>query len=260
MKVVRLLPFLFAFVLLSGCGVHTVDTGYRGLKVSFGQVEGSPLPEGLYFVNPFTTSVVQLDTRTQVWNDKSDAYTHDIQAATIHFTLNYHLDPSRVALIYRTVGEDWEAKLVGQVVAQDLKDEVAKWDAVDLVANRQRASDEAQTAIVRDLGARDVLVSGFFITDIAFSRAFDTAVEAKVIAAQQALQAQNKTAQIQQEAQQTIISAKAAAESMQIRADALEKNSKLIQWEAVQKWNGILPTYMMGNTVPFINMSPQDKN
>lgn len=252
----RLSAIALALALLSGCGVHSVDTGFRGIKVSFGQVEGPPLSEGLYFVNPFTTSIVQMDTRTQAWTSKTSAYTHDIQAADVSFTLNYRLDPSRVALIYRTVGKDWEDKLVGQVVYQDLKDEIAKWDAVDLVANRQRASDEAQTAIMKDLAARDVMVSGFFVTDIAFSAAFDNAVEAKVIAAQQALQAQNKTAQIQQEANQTIITAKAAAESMQIRADALEKNSKLIEWEAVQRWNGVLPTYMMGNAVPFISMSP----
>src|SRR6201999_3196806 len=38
---------LVALILLGlqGCGVHTVDTGYRGIKVTFGQVEGDPLSE-----------------------------------------------------------------------------------------------------------------------------------------------------------------------------------------------------------------------
>lgn len=239
---------------LSGCGVHTVDTGHRGIKVRFGQVDGQALPEGLYFVDPFTTSIVQLDTRTQRWDDKTDAYTKDVQVSHIAFTLNYQLRPEAAATVFRTVGSDWATKLIGQVIYQDLKDVVAKWDAVDLIANRQKASDDAQTAIVRDLQQRNIMVSGFFLNDISFSDEFDRAVEAKVIAAQQALQAQNQTERIKQEAQQKVIQAQAEAQSMKIRADALSQNPKLVEWEAVQKWNGVLPQYTMGGAVPFIQM------
>lgn len=239
---------------LSGCGVHTVDTGHRGIKVRFGQVEGEALTEGLYFVDPFTTSIVEIDTRTQRWDDKTDAYTKDVQVSHIAFTLNYQLRPEAATTVYRTVGTDWANKLIGQVIYQDLKDVVAKWDAVDLIANRQKASDDAQVAIVRDLGQRNVLVSGFFLNDISFSDEFDKAVEAKVIAAQQALQAQNQTERIKQEAAQKVIQAQAEAQSMKIRADALAQNPKLVEWEAVQRWNGVLPQYTMGGAVPFIQM------
>lgn len=253
MKLRVVIMALFAFG-LSGCGVHTVDTGHRGIKVRFGQVEGEALPEGLYFVDPFTTSIVQLDTRTQRWDDKTDAYTKDVQVSHIAFTLNYQLRPEAAGTVFRTVGSDWATKLIGQVIYQDLKDVVAKWDAVDLIANRQKASDDAQTAIVRDLQQRNVMVSGFFLNDISFSDEFDRAVEAKVIAAQQALQAQNQTERIKQEAQQKVIQAQAEAQSMKIRADALAQNPKLVEWEAVQKWNGVLPQYTMGGTIPFIQL------
>jgi prohibitin 2 len=239
---------------LSGCGVHTVDTGHRGIKVRFGQVEGQALPEGLYFVDPFTTSIVQMDTRMQRWDDKTDAYTKDVQVSHIAFTLNYQLRPEAAATVFRTVGTDWATKLIGQVIYQDLKDVVAKWDAVDLIANRQKAADDAQAAIVRDLQQRNIIVSGFFLNDISFSDEFDRAVEAKVIAAQQALQAQNQTERIKQEAQQKVIQAQAEAQSMKIRADALAQNPKLVEWEAVQKWNGVLPQYTMGGAIPFIQM------
>ena len=42
---------------------------------------------------------------------------------------------------------------------------------------------------------------------------------------------------------------------MAIRANALTQNKALVEYEAVQKWDGHLPQYMMGNTVPFLNMS-----
>ena len=42
---------------------------------------------------------------------------------------------------------------------------------------------------------------------------------------------------------------------MSIRANALSKNKALVEYEAVQKWNGKLPEYMLGDTVPFLNLN-----
>ena len=44
---------------------------------------------------------------------------------------------------------------------------------------------------------------------------------------------------------------------MQIRSQALAQNRGLVEYEAVQKWDGVLPVYMMGDAVPFINMTPK---
>lgn len=42
---------------------------------------------------------------------------------------------------------------------------------------------------------------------------------------------------------------------MSVRAAALEKNPKLVDYAAVEKWNGVLPQTMMGGgAVPFINL------
>jgi regulator of protease activity HflC (stomatin/prohibitin superfamily) len=67
-------------------------------------------------------------------------------------------------------------------------------------------------------------------------------------------QANQKVETAKGNAESTILNAKAEAESISIRARALEQNAKLVQWEAVQKWNGTLPTYMLGNAVPFIQV------
>ena len=71
----------------------------------------------------------------------------------------------------------------------------------------------------------------------------------------EALKAKNKTVQVQEEAKQKVIAAEAEAKSMAIRAKALSQNKSLVQYEAVQKWDGKMPQYMLGNSVPFINVS-----
>lgn len=250
-RIVAAFALLFA---LSGCGVHTVDTGHRGIKVSFGQVEGDPLVEGLYFVNPFTTSIEQMDIRTQRWDGKELAQTKDTQDVKIDFAANYSLRSDTVGITYKTVGTDWANIRVAPVIMNDLKDEIAKWDAVDLIANRQSATDHVMAAIKRDLTERGVTVEGFYITDITFSPGFAQSIERKVIAAQDALAAENRTRQVQQTANQKVIAMTAEAQSMKIRADALSQNPRLVEWEAVQKWNGVLPVYSMGGATPFIQM------
>ena len=100
-------------------------------------------------------------------------------------------------------------------------------------------------------------MSRFEITDISYTQEFENSVEQKVIAQQKAIEEQNRTKQIEEQARQKVLSAEAEAKSMQIRAEALEQNAKLVEWEAVQKWNGVLPQYMLGSgATPFINLNP----
>lgn len=240
---------------VAASGLHIVQTGHRGIKTTFGRVQGPPLAEGLYLVDPFTTTIHPMDVRIQRRDGKTEAYTRDVQDSTVEYTLNYHLEPEAAADVYRTVGEDWADKLIDQVIYQNLKDVIGQWDAVDLISNRQKANDAAQTAISRALAARSIVVTGFSITDFEFSQQFNDAVEAKVIAAQRAEEAQNRTEQIRQEAQQKVIAATAEAQSMKIRADALSQNPRLVSWEAVEKWDGKLPVNMYGGAaIPFIDV------
>jgi regulator of protease activity HflC (stomatin/prohibitin superfamily) len=141
------------------------------------------------------------------------------------------------------------------VIEQRVKEVIAGWDAVDLIANRQQANATATKLITDSLAAKDAIITNFAITDIEFSQNFNRAVEAKVIAQQNAIQALNKTEQIKQEANQRVITATAEAQSMKIRADALTQNPKLVAWEAVQKWNGVLPVYMLSGAMPFLDVT-----
>jgi regulator of protease activity HflC (stomatin/prohibitin superfamily) len=245
-----------AVVSIAGCGIKVVDTGQRGIKTRFGKVVSESLPEGLYFFNPFTSAIVEMDTRVQRQDGETDTYTRDVQQAAIKYTLNYRLQQNAAHLMYRDIGRDWEQKLIPQVVLGTLKEVVGKWDAVDLISNRDKAANTAFDQIRANLAERNVEVSRFEITDIAYTREFENSVEQKVIAQQKAIEEQNRTKQIEEQARQKVLSAEAEAKSIQIRAQALEQNAKLVEWEAVQKWNGVLPQYMMGSTTPFINLTP----
>src|SRR5688500_11290276 len=52
-------------VSIAGCGIKVVDTGQRGVETRFGKITSESLPEGLYFFNPITTKIIEIDTRVK---------------------------------------------------------------------------------------------------------------------------------------------------------------------------------------------------
>lgn len=256
---------LFFALWLVFASMETVENGHRGMKVSFGKVDDELLMPGLAFVNPFTTNVVQMNVQTLKWDGESQAYTRDVQQANILFTLNYNLESSKVIETYRNVGIDWSGKLVGQVVHESIKREFGQHEAVDIIAQRDKASRAIEAEVKEKLALRNVNVTGFQLTNIDYTQEFEHAVEQKVIAQQKAIEEKNRTESFIEQAKQKVetargnaqameLTAKAEAESIRIRAAALESNPKLVEWEAVQRWNGQMPTYMMGGSVPFIQI------
>lgn len=252
------LSIIFALGLmagLSGCGFEIVDTGHRGVETRYGKVVGESLPEGFYWYNPFSSSIIEMNVQTQIIQAKAETYTKDVQQAHITFAVNYNLQKDAAHLMYQEVGRNWEEVLVAQIVNGTLKSAIGKWDAVDLIANRDKATSAVEESIKTALAEKHVTITKFELADIKYDPEFEKAVEAKVTAIQRASEAENKTRQVQEEAKQSVIAAKAEAESMRIRAEALSQNKGLVDYEAVQKWDGKLPHYMMGNTVPFMNLT-----
>lgn len=104
------------------------------------------------------------------------------------------------------------------------------------------------------MAPQNVIVNSVQLVNIQYLKEFEKSVEDKVVAIQKAVEEKNRTVQVQEKAKQTVVAAEAAAKSMEIRAQALVANAKLVEYEAVQKWDGKLPQYMFGNSTPFIDM------
>lgn len=239
--------------------IAMVGVGERGVKVTLGVVSDESFPEGIHFVTPFISKIVTMDVKTQKRAFTTSVYTKDIQQAKISYVINYNLDPANAYRMFREVGSDYEDKILMPVVEGTIKDVIGKWNAQDLVANREQATSEILTKLQNHLKDNYIRVTDFQITAINYSDVFERAIESKVTAEQDALKAKNKTVQIQEEAKQKLITAEAEAKSMAIRAHALTQNKALVEYEAVQRWDGKLPQYMMGNTVPFLNLNSAAK-
>lgn len=246
---------LFVIFVIFCNPVAIVGVGQRGVKVTLGRVSPQSYQEGVHFVTPFISKIKVMDVKTQKVNITTEVYTKDIQQARISYVINYNLIPQYAHQMYREVGMDYVDNILMPVVEGNIKDVIGRWNAQDLVANRAAATADILSKLQNQLKSRYINVSSFQIIDIDYSDVFEKAIESKVTAEQEALKAKNKTVQVQEEARQKLISAQAEAQSMKIRATALSQNKALVEYEAVKKWDGKLPEYMLGNSVPFVNVS-----
>jgi regulator of protease activity HflC (stomatin/prohibitin superfamily) len=264
MKKLWLLPLLALFA-LSGCGFEIVDTGHRGVKTSFGEVdlEAGSLPEGWHWYVPFQQNIVELDVRTQQLTGTTNTYTKDVQQADIQYVANFRLQPDKAHLIYRDVGWNWQEQLqVQRVIEGVMKQVIGQYNAELLIANRQEATDRARARIAEEFAEKGLIFQAIELVDISYRPDFEKAVEDKVTAVQRAIEEENRTRQIEEQAKQQIIRAKAEAESIRIRANALAQNQKLVEWEQIQmmreRWDGKLPQWVMGGgmqtPIPFFQI------
>lgn len=247
--VVLLVVLLLVFQPLAIVGV-----GERGVKVTLGKTSPVSLEEGVHCVMPFVSSIKKMNVKTVKSNIATMAQSKDIQQAKIVYVVNYNLQPENAPKMYRTVGKDYVSVVVMPTVEGIVKDTIGKWNAQDIVANREKVASEVLFKLNEKLGPKYINVSDFQITEIQYSQAFEQAIENKVTAEQDALKAKNQTVKVQEEAKQKVIAAEAEAKSMAIRAKALSQNKNLVEYEAVQKWDGKMPEYMLGNSVPFLHL------
>lgn len=241
--------------LLHSCGFETIATGHRGIFVKFGEIQGEPVKEGFYTYNPFTTDLVEISVRETKLDGSANCFTKDTQHVGIRFAISFYPDPGKVAAIYKQFGsKDWEQTIIAPVALSTVRDAIGRYVADDLVGKLEVAKNDAESELRTKLAERDIIVTRLDFTSLDFDAGYKQAIESKVIAVQKAAEAKNKTVEIEEMAKQSIISAEAEAKSMQIRSQALSQNKGLVEYEAVQKWDGKLPQYMMGNSVPFVKL------
>lgn len=250
--------WVFLIPLLTGCGIEQVEEGYRGIETNWGKVVGEPLQPGLYFYNPISSSIFEMDVREQKIRETTESFTFDNQKAHVTYVLTFRPEPTVVGKLYSTAGLRWSEQLIPQVVLGALKDSIGKVRADDLVGKREEVTKIASAKIGEALSSRGVLVTRLDFVNLNFEAEYEKAVEAKVTAIQQAAAEKNRTVQIEEQAKQKVKTAEAEAQAMRIQTEALRQSAALVEYERVKKWKGDVPQVLfMGGSgaTPIIDTS-----
>lgn len=258
---------IFGIAMLVG-GIRIVDQTEIGIVKTFGRVDHT-ITGGLNFVNPITDTVETMDLKVHVREAAFASYTKDAQPLTS--TIEYQYEPyaDQAMNIVSQYGsyEIMETKLCA-AVEERAKIVMARYGAMTLLENRSTLSSQVQEEVKELEGLFPVHFTQVVVKDIDFSDAFEKAVEAKMEAEQNALRAENEKQEAitraEQEREVARVEAEAAVLTAQGEADALAITREALEnmpdtWIAQQyleKWNGVLPTYMLGDNGASIMLTP----
>lgn len=250
---------LILFILAASIAACSqVETGEVGVKTSFGKVDGAALSPGLYWYMPGISRVNILSTRVQTVEQDSQAASKDLQNVQTQLTLNYHLGTQDPVSHFIRLGADQsniETNIVKPAMSETFKAVVAQFNAEELVTKREIVSNYITDTLNKKLKQYDLYVDSISVTNFKFSDAYAQAIEQKQVAEQNANKAKNDLQRINVEAQQTIVRAQAQAQAMQLQKqvatpELIQLKQLEIQSQMIGKWNGQLPTYMMGSSNP----------
>ncbi len=256
-KIGKVVGIIFILIILiSWLNPFTViGPGERGVVTRLGAVEDRVLNEGLNFRVPVIEQVMKMDVKTQKLEVDALSYSKDLQNVDTKIALNFHLDPNHVHRLLQEIGQDYEVRIIGPAIQESVKAATAQFTAAELVSERPKVKEEIKASLVGRLSPRYIDVDDFSIMNFQFSDSYEKAIEEKQVAEQNALKAQNDLRRIQVEAEQRVTQAKAEAEAIKIQTEALQQNQNLVRLEAVKKWDGVLPKYIMGNAIPFLDLN-----
>ncbi|MDD5492202.1 MAG: prohibitin family protein [bacterium] len=254
--------FIWAVVIIvaiialrTGFGVFgTINAGERGVLTTFGAVSKKVFGEGLYMKLPFIQQMHRIDIKIQKEQATANAASKDLQTVDSIVAVNFHLNPTEVARLYQEVGIDFKSRIIDPAMQEAVKASTAKYTAEELITKREMVREDIKALLKQRMEGLGIIIDEFNVINFKFSDVFESAIEQKVVAEQQALAAKNKLEQVKFEAQQSIASAEGRAKAIQIEASALQTNPAVLQLRAIEKWNGTIPTYWGGGALPFINV------
>ncbi|MCH8959549.1 MAG: prohibitin family protein, partial [Proteobacteria bacterium] len=161
--------------------------------------------------------------------------------------LNYHIDRSKVNVVYQELGLFFKERIIDPAVQESVKAVSAEYTAEELITKRSEVSDKIRANMTDRLLAFNIVTDGFNIIDFSFSRGFNEAIEAKQTAEQQALKAERDLDRIKIEADQKVVQARAEAESQRIQRTTI--TPALLQLRAIEQWDGHFPQ-VIGGALP----------
>jgi regulator of protease activity HflC (stomatin/prohibitin superfamily) len=246
---------------------YQVDQGERAVVLRFGAIVGESGP-GPHLKVPFIDAVRKITVQNQNRRYQAlEAYSRDQQPANLTVSVTFVV--SEPSAIYEQYGdlEGAVMRLIDPRVMSGVKSIFGQYDAVRAIQERVALNQDFSTAVTSAISG-PINVISVQIENIDFSEAYEQSVEQRMLAQveiqrrEQNLRTTEVEAQIARtraegEAEAIRLRGEAEGAAIRARADALRANADLVQLQAVEKWDGKLPTTMVPSTaLPFIDLQP----
>lgn len=246
-----------------------VPAGYKGVIVNlYGSGKGvaeKPVGVGRYWLGwneemyLFPTFLQNYTWTTEARPDESiTMQTSEGLSINTDVGITYNIKEENVVKVFQKyrLGVDEITNTFLRNMVRDAMNQVAATMTVEELYGKNKEAFMAQVnSIVKRQAAHDGIDVDkiYLIGSFRLPESVVTSINSKIQATQNAMKVENEVATAKAEAQKTIIQAQAQATANNTLSKSL--TPEFLQYQALQKWDGKLPTATGGTAIPFIRIN-----
>lgn len=211
-----------------------IPAGMTGVYQLFGKVSDNELHSGFHIINPLA-DVVLMTIRTEQYTmsashedptpaDSIDTLTKEGLKVTLDMTVLYHLDEAKASDVYKTLGEDYQEKIVRTEARSTIREVASLYEAKDIYSERrEEVVKKIEVKMRAAMEPRGMILESVLVRNVILPAMLTTAIEAKLTAEQEAIKYDFTLQRETKEAERKRIEAAGQRDSQKIISSSLSK-------------------------------------